>query len=437
MIVPNLQSFRKSENFQTDHNLFKDNSWDYLNPKIIEEKIFKQIPENVLFIGYDYYDTDEPFFIPFDPNKRITVLVQGKNGSGKSILFKRIVYDNLHLRQRRYVLDCGAKLDSQTIRYPNTNPKYIAKIKKFGGKPVAYPYAKYITPAFLNIPGAIGEKFSLSVRGMSELIKFSPTIGMNDAFTIFNTNMTDSAGTALMEFFMSEEQPFSLNELSNKIESHVKKNPQVKQLPNQFKMLTFTKRLTDSYISYPKLIRENGILCVEFQLASADENNIQAVFLNNIIQNVMQDRTLSILSNNNQGYLNRPPVIALDEGEIFAGNKTSTSETIRELLTKYREINPQKAAEGINTTGCDLVLSTQHLSFLDPYIVAEADYIITSKIQNKSDAEILKSRGLSSDAIYFLQTMPYPDSYPKPFAVIYPDNSISLMYPAETLSWMK
>lgn len=438
MIIPQYKDFRKSNHLFQNSSYEKASFLDIFTPKRIVEKIYKEIPDDVLFIGYELDNPDEPFFIPFNREKRISILIQGPNGSGKSKLYQNIMYDNLHLRQDRPVLDCGAKLDSQTIRFPNTNPKFVNRIKKFGGRPTGYPYAKYITPEFLNIPGAIGERFSLSVKGLTELIKFSPTIGMNDTFNIFNTNMTDSAGTALMEFFMSEEPPYTIDELSKKIENHVKKNPQVKQLPNQFKMLTYTKRLTDSYISYPKLIKENKILCVEFQIASADENNIQAVFLNNIIQNVMQDRTLSILSNNQKGYLDKPPVIGSDEADIFAGAKTTTSETIRELLTKYREINPQKAAEGINTSGCDLLLATQHLSFLDPYIIAEADYIITAKIRNKSDAEILRNRGLSADDIYFLQhELPYPNTYPKPFAVIFPDNSIGLMYPKETLTWMR
>lgn len=438
MIVPNLQSFRKLESFQTDHNFFKDNSWDYLNPKKIEEKIFKEIPENVLFIGYDYYDPDEPFFIPFDKDKRITILIQGRNGSGKSILFKRIVYDNLHLRQGRYVLDCGAKADSQTIRSPNTNPKYLYKIRKFGGKPVAYSYAKYITPYFLRIPGAIGDPFSLSVKGIADLIKFNATIGMKDIYGIFNTKMEDSSGTALLEFFSGKKPPpNTVKELEKLIENYTAKNPQMKHLTNQFSALTNTSKLTDNYIYYPELLKKHKILCCEFQVVNPDDNNVQTVFLNNIIQTVMQDRVQSIVSNNTQGYIDVPPVVALDEGDVFAADGTSTSYSIRELLTKYREINPQKASEGIKTAGCDLVLSTQHLSALDKYIVAEADYIITSKLQLKADAEVLKHRGLSSGAISFLQTMPYPDTYPKPFAIIYPDNSIALMYPAETLSWMK
>lgn len=439
MLIPNLEMPRLVPRWLSK-NIKRIDTFDFLIPKPSRKKIFNHIPKNKLFLGRDFYDQSKPFCIPFDAKKRITIVIAAKNGFGKSTIFKTTVYDNLHGRFDRYVLDCGAKLDSQTIRFPNTKPEYIKIIEEFGGSPTGYPYAKYVTPAFLTIDGSIGEPFSLGFDSLVGLCKMSPTTGIYDILSIFNTHKGESAGTILTTLYLSDDPPDTYYKLDEYIKEYEKRNPQAKQLRNEFIQLTHTKQLTDSYLSmsqFPKLIHDHKILCIEFELGGNTNDNILSIFLNTAIRYCMQDRRLSVNSSNTKGYIDNVLTIAIDEADVFASKKTTTAETIRELLTKYREINPQKGIDGINNIGCDLILSTQHLSFLDDYILPQIDYIIIAKVEDEKDIKKLKAKGLNDDQITLLQNLPVPETFPKPFAVINPNNEISIFYPSPTLSAMK
>lgn len=416
MSYPNIRTYQKliSPNLNI-RNSQKTNLWDYFNPKKLDEEVFVDIPDDELLLGVRYDDPDEAFTIPWPKNKRQTFLVQGDNGSGKTNFCQSIAYGQYHDRRGTPILDAGAKLDCHKLLHKNTNPKFVNIIERWGGKAKAYDYAYFITPQFLNILGTIGKKFKLSVEEINELIKISMFSGVDILYSIFACDKYPSSKLPLQTFFTSQDEapPKNTEELGTRIKHYKERdNSRILDLPLRYNFLVNSGILGDEYINYAKLLKENGILCAEFDSSGKEENEIQSIFIDSILQQSLQDRTLSISSNNTRGYLDIPPLYYIDECHNFAAKGMLPAKTIMKILVTYREIAPAKASEGIDTVGAHLLLSTQHTSVLEKIIVAEVDNFITSKINHKPDIDMLSARGLDSYDIYEIQNLEYPKNLP-------------------------
>lgn len=432
-MLDNLFSYKYSNPFKVKHPRWQKD-FSPLEAKELEIVDFPKIPDDVLVLGTEYPDSETLVTIPFDKEKRITIVIIGDNGSGKSVLAKFIVVDQLHGRYKRPLAVIDPKLDLQTILQKLNNKALIAKLGFFGFRPKAYNYAKFISPMALKIQGAItpeNERYQMSLPMLNKIIEYSPTIGLSEVYKLFNTQQGEASARELQTIFLSSKPENSLA-LEEDIYSIEPKCPPT--LESQFKLLKLSKIIGDKGINYPELLMKFKILILEMQVSSKSENTLQDIFADNFVTSLIQDRSLSVSSNNTQGFIDTPFTIFMDEGSVFAGKDKQTSEIMQMITTKYREFSPAKKALGIKTYGCDSVIVSQHFD-LDDILIKEADWVIHAKISDDKDAEKLQLRGLYADDI---QEAKHLDSegHPKQFQAVGKQGEKIRFYPLPTLSYM-
>lgn len=378
------------------------------------------LPENEAILGWDVNDPNLLSTIPFNPKKRLTMVIQGDADSGKSTLCKWFC-TQLNLRWKRPLAIFDPKRDWRTLLLKNTHQPHIQELERIGLKPKAYDKMCFISPEAIKIMDAQGKPYGISPKQISDLIQFNPILGTELVYKLWDTSSGEPVARALQRIFY-EKKPQSMKELINLIENYskifdVSNTPPT--LAAQFFLLQMQKILSDNSVNIPQLLAENKILDLELQISSEKENTIQDFFVFAAINDLIADRTVSVSSSNKQGYNHVPVTLIIEEGNVFAAPNRLTTEQLTMITTKYREINPLKASEGINTYGFDFIIVCQHISDLEQRIVEEADWIVTPRVSSDEDIQLLKLRGLDPFDIYELQNLEYSiNKYPKTFKAI-------------------
>ncbi len=408
----------------------------FLKQQDIETEQFTSIGDDELLLGASSLDYEDAVTIPFNKKQRITLLLQGDNSSGKSKLAQFLVYGQLNGRFKRPVLSCDAKLDSHTLIRKNTNQAHKRILKLFGIEPEKWDCAKYISPETLDVSGAWaknkGGLFRISLKNLNDIK--NPTVKLSLVWKLFNTEFGEPAARELQKIFLNEHPPMSMTELSKAIHSIEPKPPPT--LLTQFDLLKDNKTLGDTGLNFPKLLMENELLILEMIISSAKENNIQDIFVNMVIMSCIQDRKLSVDTENKQGYINRPFTVFIEEGNVFCGKGKETAELADMITSKFRQFNPEKASKGIETYGCDSVIVSQHIHELSPILVKESDWVLMPKLTDMRDGEILKERNLDSVDLQELQSLDYPTTRPVEWSAIGKNKEIFHFWPLPTQNTM-
>lgn len=377
--------FWKNEIFTKIQHIKKWCNWSQLQRTDFEMPEFTTVANDEILLGASTRDYEDAVVIPYPKNRRLTIVIIGGQGSGKSILAKSIVYDNLHHRFGHPIFAIDPKKDSQRIRFPNTNPEFNARLHEYGINAKGYPHAKYIVPKFIDLEDALGKitngEVTLSLRDFLATDKDTRVALMA---SILQIKQEETGFAVINKLMMRDTPPTTIADFK----CEMLKIMDVKSLKSsrlgwKFDDLVDTKKLSDDTFEYGKELAKNKILIMEGTISDEDtsEYMTQGVITNIAIHNIISERKKS---NNGNGCLNKIPVIFMDEASSFAGKGKMSAGIMTSLSTKYREIN-QKA-------GITSVVVSQFLHELAPKIVSEADYLIFPKINNANDIDILKVR---------------------------------------------
>ena len=111
---------------------------------------------------------EDPVILEGWDRKSAGFLICGKKGSGKTTLAKALVLDNLYYKFNQNVFMVDPKGDYPNIDKPQQVPEIISALEKFKMKPQGY-HAKYCVPKFLDLFGARGTHYTLSMRDFKTL----------------------------------------------------------------------------------------------------------------------------------------------------------------------------------------------------------------------------------------------------------------------------
>lgn len=375
--------FLSSNYFKKNTNFFayNVNRWQPFKRKF-QEKNFIKIKENELLLGYEPEDLDyeTKVTIPFNPNKRITIVITGDNDSGKSV-FAQFLISQLRYRFNRYIAFIDPKDDTYNMESPNTNPEFIKILKKYGIKPTAHKLIR-LYPKFANFIEVKGVSF---IPSLFDFIGSDRIILTDRLAQFFEIEKSDPALPLLCGVMLSNNPPKTLIELLNRIEQLQEAGigERVKKLKAQIILKTMTEQLSDKPTNIPELLYKIGMLVFKIPLIK-EQTNLSDSITSLFISNLMTEREKSILG---KGILNRPVSIICDEADKYAGTNTITNSLLSQITTKFRSLR--------NTAGLDSILVTQHAAYLDATQVLEADYIFGVKLTMKQDIELLKVRALN------------------------------------------
>jgi len=401
-----------------------------LEQKEIEIEQFTEVGQNEILLGYDPDDPNEIVTIPFNPRKRITMVIQGDNNSGKSVLARNIVCDQLHARFGRKVLFLDPKGDSRNLKIPNRNASHRRILSNYNIMPTNY-HVKYISPIALNVQGAWARKpdgilYKIGLDGYNKIE--NKEIRLNMLLNLFFTQKGEASARALQAFFLAEFVPSKMYQLKEMVQAL---KPKVLVLDANVDLYEKTDVLGDKGIDYAKLLNENGILAVETVVSDPKKDTLQDVFIEDTIQHCVQDRTKSVITGNQEGNLSQPFTVLMEESDIFCGVGKNTAGITEQLVTKFREISPEQKAKGIATYGCDAIFVVQHSNKIEQVPVSEADWVIFSRISDEHDFDNrIADRGYDSVHKYDFMNMEYDANvWPKLHMAIDKNKTIKPFYP--------
>lgn len=401
--------------------------YDRLRQKEVEIEQFTTIGDDEILLGYDPDDPYKPVTIPFNKNKRITIVIQGDNSSGKSILARNLAIDQLHYRFGRKVLFIDPKGDSKNLMYQNKNQEHKRILENHGIMPGCYEYTKYISPAALSVSGAWGEKYPLGLNNYGKIRELDMRLQM--IWNAFFTKRGEAPARALQDFFsMPDNIPLRMQDFYDKV-CAVK--PAQLVLQSYVKQYMENGTMADEGIDYARLLKEYGILAVQLVVSNPKKDTPQDIFFEDVLSHCVNDRKLSVVSGNREGSLSEPFCVLTDEGDNFMGKEKSTANLAESLTTKYREFEPAMKAQGIKTYGCDSIILSQHSYTLEKIPISEADWMIFSRVSDENDFQHrMKDRGYDGVNYYEWSNMEYEkDVYPKLFCAIDKNKTEKYFYP--------
>lgn len=402
----------------------------FLKPKIIEEPQFTTVTDDEILLGREPYDDEFETKVTY-PNprgRRTTIVICGGQGSGKTVVAKNIVFDNLHFRFGHPILAFDAKADTKAATKPNVNPQFIDIMAKYNIRPGGYNIM-HVVPKFMDLFGAWGKKagneISISMEDFTLMDKDQRVAIMCQ---ILEVKTDEPAYAVISQIMMAEELPKTpqqfLIQMQDIMEAQKIKSERLKW---KFEALINTKKIGVEHFDYYKHMKQRGIVALEGSIG--DEKTIetmtQGVMVNLAIYNVVNGRLNEI----RKGKRREPiPYIFMDEASNYAGKDGLSAGIMTAVSTKYRAID--------EVPGIGSVVVTQFLRELAPKIVSEAELIICPKLTDARDIQIIKDRG--SDNFLFDNMYYNPDARPNEF-VAFGRNGLSdyrLFKPLPTRSWM-
>lgn len=373
----------------------RETSYQYLRSGKRQRDDFIRIPRNHLILGASDRDYDDAVTIQFPSQRRITIVISGGNGVGKTII-QRLLLDQINGRYGHPCLCSDVKLDLHQLLRPNITPKLVEILAKYGIKPRRYD-PMYVSPKFMDLWSGLGKQngneASLSLKSVIKMDKDTRTALVS---AIFSLDPTESGNLVISKIMMRDEPPETWGEfgaLMNEImEEDGIKSPRLKQ---RFDALWETKKISDDYFNYAEAMMKHGIVVLEGSVTDEKtaEGQTQGAIINDAIYQVVNARTEAIRFPQT-GIMKKIPYIFMDEASNQAGQNGLSASIMTAILTKWREIS--------GMPGVGSVVATQFLHELAPKIVAEAEYVICPKTTHPKDLELLKLR--NSD-IYVMDDM--------------------------------
>jgi len=399
----------------------KKPNWRSFHMEIVKKKEYTTVSNNELLLGTEFPDGDELITIPFNPNRRITIIISGDNDSGKTTLLNSIVYDQLHYRYGRYIAHIDPKGDTLNIEHPNINPEFIRKLADHE----IYAGGYYLKRIYAKASGMLGIDGQSFIPALPDFQGADKATEMNRLKEFFHLTTPDASAALGLLCAAMQNKPETIKELLNGIaqmkESGV--GERTKKLESEIMARKLTDELGDESINMPKLLHDFHILVLRVPLTKETMTDFIASLF---VSNIMGSREKAIMTGD--GWVNKPTSIVCDEADKYAGERTLTNSLINQVTTKFRALN--------NTVGLDSILASQHISYLDPTQVLEADYIIGTRLNLKADIELLRPR--AGMGIYTMQETEFViGQHPKEWWILDKNGQVFTFYPLPTRCSMK
>lgn len=404
-------------NFSYDPSIYETNKMPFRVKEKLEKfwkpltRTYEAPPEYVnigkdeIFLGFEPWDEEyeTKVTIPYPKNRRMTAIVCGGQGSGKTVFKDILAIDNLHHRFGHPILYFDFKDDSSKLLKPNTNPYLVNILNKYKIKPKKYDFMS-VSAKYMRLDGRAkkaGNEITISLADFEEM---DADVRIAMFCKILEIERGEPAYAIISQIFSHEEIPLTLMDLAVEIEkltSNSEKKLKSDRILWKLDELINTRKLSDNHFSYSKALKEKGM--VVFEGTVADESIagdlMQGIFVNNAIYDVVGGRK--------HGTLDKIPYIVTEEANVVGGKGGLSSGILTALSTKYREI--------AGKAGVGSIIITQFLHEIPDKIVSEAEYIFTPKMFNEKDIELIKNRGSDN---YIFDEMHYdPNAKPNTFAV--------------------
>lgn len=443
--------------------------------EIASKKLQLKIPPDHICWGITdkNYEEGQLVTTPWKNQESFGMLILGMRGSGKSVLLKNILLDQIHSRFGHYVLAVDPKqVDFKSIHKPMRERKLVDMLNTVGMQPMGFRCKRIIPRCLLfagEKPPADAQPYMISITDFRCL---TPQAQMNGLLYLLGLKQASAAGEAMQRVLnmlnnpkmrpekvkistnptkfvyprdMKPSTELFLSLIVHDINSQDVQRREadeitgIKRRGGSSSQLYFRikDRIEQFVIGDPnksnKLkvdvvqeLADNGVLVLITNLDLENERNANIyvkLVLNQIIADVVKFRqgTTSQDMNNeitikskSRGRIDRPVVVAIDEADILAPNdikaQSPARATILQLLTKYRYY------------GFSLFLVTQDPALIYRRAVKQCSYILTPRIQNEDQAALIHERGVPEYLIEELRKLYAGSDKPVEWALLSPDS---------------
>lgn len=376
----------------------QNTKWSFLKKGYVEEKDTVVVGNDEILLGASDRDYMDAVTIPYSRKKRITIVVVGGQGSGKTVLARSLVFDNFVNRFHHPVWFGDPKLDGHFLTEPNTNPAQIELLIRYGYRPRAYDIY-FAVPEFMDMYGARGKEdgheITLSMENFLNMDKDSAIAAISNVLSVKDD---EPAFMIISQVMLSGNPPRTIEEFWSRVQQIMSETGiKSSRLEQKWDNLVKTKKISNRYFNYAEKMMAHDAVVLEGTVADEDssEKMVQGIFINSAAHEIIAARTKAI-RDPQHGVLKKIPILYLDEANTYAGKGKISASVISSLSSKYRSIN--------NMAGISSVVVSQFLHTLASEIVNQADIILTPKIVDDRDLQILKDRG--SD-VYVFDEMHY------------------------------
>lgn len=394
------------------------------------------------------------------PKSRVIIII-GRKGSGKSILEANICLDNFRNKFNIPTLVIDPSPTPEFYKHKQSltedfssvemNKKFDDYEYKFNVKFRGYKIKVY-KPAFDSMgfkEDGVDVNWSLALKDFKELFNFSKLDAIQSMQSVLELQDNAPASDIITQILSSEKfQTFDDVIQALKGKRFVMENEEeFKATGTSFKnrlnaailMGVFDKGIGTKDNIIDDLMNYDAIV-LRSKAKTGEEAKILAkyfVYLQIAITKVLQERLKAVSGSREEKVKSRLNhqlglQVIIDEADTLAPNAgTSYLKTLIEnIATKYRK------------AGVTLGLATQNLELLDEVLTAQADSILTSRLDNKANVVALRRRGIHDESIDVLRHLQIEkkNSYGfkvSEWAYINQQNRIQSFYPALPLSTFK
>lgn len=387
-------------------------------------ELITHAPKDMVVLGAedDEFSTG-PVGIPYDGYQFNTILM-GKKGSGKTSIMWLMI-DQLFHRFHHPVLVIDPFWEGYTHAQAQEDVDLRNRLKEYGLLPEGLPIFN-ISPIHCVDPDETdlaGFVYKIDLREFKRIKK--PDARLQILKEFFNLSETSSMASVRQLIEWNNKLPDTFEQLIQRLEQAGGK---AQALLSALMAYTSGGSIGKGYkVNIPKMMEDlNGEKRVVVLQLAIDYEPVTAAYLKLALLDLIFDRGRAKRSGN--GFLKSSPVIAIDEADIFANERMNIGSRpqIDKLSTKYRKYDLYNIA------------ATQKPQYISRRIVGETDYIITSKLFQKEERDVLKERGLADDTIdlIFKDLKWEKGVYPKEHALIDPNGEWKTLFTLPSCSKM-
>jgi len=393
-----------------------------------------KIPKNKILLGFENQDlTGEPVYLPYTGNQ-FNFIITGSRGSGKSVILMNIANQLINrFHHPIFAIDPKGEMQTHTVQNQNDSERQI--LKKCG-----------IMPKGINMlnatPSAICEDdemdntneyvFSLDIADFKRIR--SPAVRTKVFMEYLNLSIDEDPASHRFLVENNYRLPDSTQKLLAFFNQAFGDKCEKMKLYKQLYSYYVGKNLGEGNKFYPPELMythnsegKRVPKMVSLHLRDDEYDFTSACILKLMLLLIINDRKKA-KKGKASANLHYPPVLIFDEADLYAGKGREqhiSSDLCALLMTKHRNIDLYVG------------LATQKPHFLNPKLIGETDYIITSKFTSLQEKEAFRARNISDEqinSIFYDLKSGGRDFYPKEWALLNKENEVVTFYPIPTTS---
>ncbi len=187
----------------------------------IKQPEFVKVADDEILLGREIYDEEFETAVtwPYPRKRRMTIVIVGGQGSGKTIVEKSIALDQLHYRMGHPLLCIDPKLDTHSATKPNANPNFVKILKeKYKIKPKGFNIM-HVVPEFMDMFGAWGKRDGNEIRiSMKDFEPMDKDTRVATMCQILEVKTDEPAYAIISEIMMADELPKTPEDALSKME---------------------------------------------------------------------------------------------------------------------------------------------------------------------------------------------------------------------------